>query len=239
LKIIDMTTYILSILFLAITFTGELHTRDFPVTRKAAPPLVGLPPAPAQEGLTAMVEIAALSAVRIDNVVNIVWDTRIERGNHGFEIERRDVASAGWKTVGFVSATKSRTGGAHYTFTDKGSFEKVSYYRIKQISGSNSARYSESMMVLPTNFSEQFSVSRLVSPGGESAVMLSITLPEEREVAVRLVDVHGRARSTMLHPRVLPAGHHYFPISLHDVPGGVYLLKLESDGGVLTSTLLQ
>jgi hypothetical protein len=182
------------------------------------------------------VEVGTLSAVRFDDRVTISWDTQLETGNHGFEIERRSENHSTWTTVGFVPS-RMKTEQSSYEFTDRSSFETVTYYRIKQISVNSNATYSGSMVVLPEAYTTGFSI---VSAGGNaSGKLLSITLPSEQSVTVRVIDVYGKEVGVLFQESTFSAGHHLLPFTAQQYPAGVYLLKLESSEGVMTAAMMK
>ncbi|MCZ7556921.1 MAG: T9SS type A sorting domain-containing protein [Bacteroidia bacterium] len=181
------------------------------------------------------VEIGTLLAVRFVDLVKLTWDTRQEQGNHGFEIERRSGKNAAWTTVGFVPSHGIGAQGT-YEFTDRSSFDAATYYRIKQISTNSSATYSGSMVVLPESYSAEFSVLPAVNAPGK---LLSFTLPSDQTVKLRVMDVYGKQVGVHFQEMRLSAGHHLVPFTANDYAPGVYLLKLESDNGVLTATMVK
>lgn len=224
----------LTLATLVLLFTSSLLAGPIPQRRQA-------PKAAKAESkldITAQklsVEIGTLLAVRFVDLVKLTWDTRQEQGNHGFEIERRSGKNAAWTTVGFVPSHAMGTQGT-YEFTDRSSFDAATYYRIKQISSNSNATYSGSMVVLPESYAADFSVLPAVNAPGK---LLSFTLPSEQTVKLRVMDVYGKQVGSHLHEMHLPAGHHLVPFTATEYAPGVYLLKLESDKGVLTATMVK
>ncbi len=185
------------------------------------------------------VEIGTLSAVRFDHMVRLAWDTRYERANHGFEIERRAQDCAEWKTVGFVPSIKSAFEGHEYQFTDHGDFDKVTYYRIKQISENSTVNYSVSMAVLPEQYVESFEIVQTATRDSDAGRLLSITLSEAKSVSIQVMDTYGRPVDGVRYEFSLSAGHHLIPFTAHELPAGVYLLRLEGVDVVRTKTFVK
>jgi hypothetical protein len=226
--------------FLALTilllFTSSIASAKPLPTKRQVPKAAKVETTKVTANRNYTVEIGTLSAVRYDDMVTISWNTQREEGNHGFEIERRSENQAAWTTVGFVASGGQRIA-RNYAFTDRSSFETVTYYRIKQISVNSNATYSGSMVVLPDTYKADFSV--VPAGGNASGKLLSFTLPSDQMVTLRVVDVYGKEVGVLFQGSTFSAGHHLIPFTAQQYPAGVYLLKLESSEGTLTAAMMK
>lgn len=88
-----------------------------------------------------------LTARRLSrNEVKLVWETRQESNVSGFELERRHDRDAQFRTAAFVPSqvvNGAVSVAQTYSFTDPNSHNGVSYYRVKALSRSGQAVYTQ------------------------------------------------------------------------------------------------
>jgi hypothetical protein len=83
------------------------------------------------------VELTEFKGKKIGNRALLSWTTASEKGNKGFEIEKRVIArneateGSLFETIGFVKSEGDANGATEYSFWDN-NFTKTAYYRLKQ-----------------------------------------------------------------------------------------------------------
>ncbi len=189
--------------------------------------------------MEAGVDMMSLSAIHVSDVVKISWHTRFERRNIGFEVERRTQDAAAWETIGYVHGGRTTASPKSYEFTDRNAPDKVTYYRLKQVSDNSQSIYTSVMTVVPLQVSTTFSVNKVSNAPLRVYTTLSIAVEKDEEVTVSILDVHGKELSVVLDRVMLNAGHHLIPFNAKELPAGAYLLKMTSADGIRTRTLLK
>lgn len=189
--------------------------------------------------MEAGVDMMSMSAVHVSDVVKISWHTRFERRNIGFEIERRTQDATTWETIGYVHGSRTTASPKSYEFTDLNAPDKVSYYRLKQVSDNSQSIYTSVMTVVPRQVSPSFNVTKVSNAPMRVYTTLSIAVEKDEEVTVSILDVHGKELSVVLDRVALSAGHHIIPFNAKELPAGAYLLKMASADGIRTRTLLK
>jgi hypothetical protein len=185
------------------------------------------------------VEISRFSASRIQNLISLNWNTVGERNTLGFEIERRSQFDADWRTIAFVRAQGTAIVGQVYSFVESMDMQAVLFYRLKQIDASGSAMYTQSVTVMP----DEYSASMRVNPAPRNRKVeynqISFVLPNEGMVRFSVHDVYGRPLLGLSKDRVLDAGFHVVPFGSVALPAGVYSVRLETTEGTFTGTLIK
>ncbi len=197
-------------------------------------------PAAASEptNISGSVDIRRFSVARIQDMITLNWNTRGERNNLGFEIERKSQFEEQWTTIGFMRGRGTANGDQDYAFVEKLNSREVLLYRLKQIDTRGNAMYSQAVMVTP----DEIPASMRVSPGLKQHMVeynrISFALPRESAVLITVHDVFGRILRTVAEEQ-FTAGYHVIPFGSVSLPPGLYNVRLQTRAGVLTQTLIK
>ncbi|NUQ83039.1 MAG: hypothetical protein HUU10_15660, partial [Bacteroidetes bacterium] len=85
------------------------------------------------------VELSGFSAASFSSGVKLVWSTKTEQNNAGFEVERKTTGN--WTSLGFVAGKGTTNHPQSYSFIDAAVSGKASY-RLKQVDTDGAFSYS-------------------------------------------------------------------------------------------------
>ena len=187
------------------------------------------------------VRYASFSATPKDSGILIRWETPSEKGNYGFEIQRR--IESEWQPITFIEGHDTSSQTTFYEYLDTSSIamqpNMTLYYRLKQIDIDGNDYYSDSVRVetfsLNRDISVPFSFSANYPNPFATETTIECYLPEPCLVSVKIYNMQGE----MI--RLLTDGHKAdgcFSIVWdgRDEQGnpadpGVYLYKIETSAG--------
>lgn len=189
------------------------------------------------------VELTAFEAIQDGRDIWLRWTTASETNNAGFDIEyqhvKRSLVSqekATWRSLGFVEGKGTTIQSNQYQFF-VGEHSHGHYrYRLRQIDYDGTVSYSQTVELTPA-LDTQLSLELYPNPLKETGT-LSFTLPEATQGRVEIFDMMGRkfyemvpsfASETSVHQQTIDAAHW---------AAGVYLVRLHTDRGVKTQSLL-
>ena len=144
-------------------------------------------------------ELSSFSSQLLKEGVLLSWCTHSETNNYGFEIERR--TNAEWQTIGFVKGRGTTAESHQYEFMDniRTSFfaDSKIYYRLKQIDGDGSYKYSQvTYVTLPMpatielyqNYPNPFNTSTTIA----------YEVPCESSVEIKIYNIIGHEVASLL-----------------------------------------
>ncbi|WP_431216124.1 T9SS type A sorting domain-containing protein [Puia sp. P3] len=151
--------------------------------------------------------------------VVLKWETGMESGNKGFDIEKRPDNDSSFTFAGFVpSAAQDGNSNAplHYTYTDANNYKGITYYRLKQTDLDNRYNYTA---IRAVSGSGQSGVSILLYPN-PSQGQFSIRMDGSTETyEVRIVDGKGAViKNRQLHGNT--------PLQVTGMPPGAYVVQI-------------
>jgi hypothetical protein len=134
------------------------------------------------------VELLDFSAQKIDQTVELNWETASERNSAGFALERSE-NSYDWKTIGYEESQGNSNGQQRYSYLDRDPLAENNYYRLKQIDLDGQYEYSSIRHVL---FTTNNNSSLNVYPNPSSGQFtISISNPDRKRAEVRLYTSTG------------------------------------------------
>ena len=201
---------------------------------------------PLSKGATALpVELASFDASLENEAVVLTWNTASETNNAGFDVQRKESASAAdgtdeeWASVGQIEGSGTTTDANRYRFEDtRLPYEaEVLTYRLRQVDTDGSVSYSEAITVDRAAVEQVKLLGTYPNPARERATV-RFALPESSArhgVSLRLYDVMGRQVHTV---EASPtAGRHELQLQTDQLPSGVYFLRLRAGTTVKTQRL--
>jgi hypothetical protein len=137
------------------------------------------------------VELAAFTASRKKDIVDLDWTTASESNSRGFEIEKRTGATGGFKTIGFVASTAlngNSSASISYHFTDASVVSENTYYRLKQTDLDGKYKYSDILAVNGNDIKGGIFAYPNPSDNGHIRIVFTSSLVKD----IQLLDASGR-----------------------------------------------
>lgn len=175
------------------------------------------------------VELTHFQAQPKNNEVILSWTTASELNNDFFGVEHsRDGRT--FSAVGKVRGAGTSAEVRVYQFTHRTPQAGTHYYRLKQVDYDGTFDYSEMVAVKIDRRST--AVQIYPNPTVRTAVILMEERPER--INFQLFNLLGRRIDRQ--PTIAEAG---WELDLSRLPGGIYLLRMEYDGKVLTKRIMK
>lgn len=177
------------------------------------------------------VEMTRFRVRAAGQAAHLTWTTASERGNAGFEVQRRraDWSSSSWTQVGFVeSAAPSGTSSEpiSYRFAD----EPLPYgadslrYRLKQVDTDGTTQLMEARSF--RRRTQDVELREAAPNPVRQRAVIRYAVPDRREVRLDLYDVLGRRVRTLVQGR--KEGRHTVQVDASGLSSGVYFLQLHA-----------
>ena len=169
------------------------------------------------------VELTSFAAKAQGTTVNLMWETKTEIDNNGFEIERNSHGT--WQKIGFVEGHGTANSPKYYTFTDKNATGNKIQYRLKQIDNDGTFDYSHEVEVElnPVQFALYQNYPNPFNP----STVIRYALPVAGVVTIDVFNALGEKVATLIN-RQVEAGYHEVSFDAATLPGGLYFYKINS-----------
>ena len=180
---------------------------------------------------TLPVEITEFTGKEVGNrAAQLSWTTASEKGNLGFEIQRKDagpcVSTKGcnFETIGFVKSQGDASTSTNYTFWDN-NFTKTAYYRLKQTDANGQTTHSK--IVTIENDAKNDAISVFPNPILRGS-LLTIQLADNSvsdNIKVEIYNLNGQ---------LIQQQRGVSPLQTDDWTSGVYFVKIVNNVNVTT-----
>jgi len=156
-----------------------------------------------------------LVASLVDKKVTLSWETSLEIGNQGFEIQR-SLNQINWKKMGWVDGKGNSKVVNSYSFEDDAPEYETNYYRLKQQEFNGRVNYSnvDSVYLQPES-------ELTIYPNPSSGFIKIQGTYGKTLTSVRIYDLAGKE----LNFNVLPE----YIIDVSKLSRGLYILKIDYD----------
>lgn len=211
------------------------------------------------------VELSSFTASRLDDGVQLSWQTATETNNYGFNVERSVTSlDPQWETIAFVAGGGTTTTAQSYSFVDRDVKANGKYsYRLKQIDADGTSEYSHAVEVdfssaadfeLMQNYPNPFS-DRTIITFRISVRQWQIQFPNDEEanskqqfdppatddnsksaITLKVFDLLSREVTTLANGEI-QAGEHSIAFDAKNLKSGVYLYRLQSGRFVQTKLM--
>lgn len=176
------------------------------------------------------VELTSFSANFANGFVSLSWSTATETNNHGFEIQKKPVGSAGdenWETVAFVKGHGTSTEPAAYYYKDKvaGHFTGRMLYRLKQTDYDGTFSFSSNVEV--NTAGKGFELYQNYPNPFNPSTSIGYSLPVSGFVTLKVYDVLGSEAACLVN-EYKQAGRYTVNFDASGLAGGVYFYSLIS-----------
>ncbi len=190
---------------------------------------VFLPDPPLPVSLTDFKATTAISDILLS------WKTQSEQNNRGFEIQRSN-NGADWYAINFINGTGESTVTKNYSYTDKALAPGTYYYRVNQKDMDGKSTYSaiasaaisgKGIVSLFQNYPNPFT----------SITSIRFDLPRTQHARLSLLDMSGRELK-VLTDKVGEAGSHVITLDATSFVRQTYLIRLQTDNGIITRKIV-
>ena len=163
---------------------------------------------------TLPVKLANFTAKKIDNAVQLDWQTFSENNSDHFEIERSKSGGA-FAKVGEINAAGNSNQLLSYQFRDVDPGKGLNLYRLKQVDKDNKFEYSDTRWIKIDDSKGQLLVFPTITNG-------NVTVLSNQRTIVELYTMQGvRLLSKEINNNA--------PLDLSAYPSGIYLLRNDID----------
>lgn len=174
------------------------------------------------------IQLLDLTAQAQEKAIQLDWLTSLEQDNLGFYIERRSGNEAGFTTIGFEKGAGTTSSTSAYQWLDKDvKIGETYYYRLRQVDTNDKMTYSS--IVSARMLGKEILVDISPNPAQD---FLNINLDNlQSEANLQITTVDGR----MMYQTVFPVAEtQSFKLAVENWTTGMYILRIESAGSVLT-----
>jgi Domain of unknown function (DUF4082)/Secretion system C-terminal sorting domain len=181
------------------------------------------------------VTITDFKAITANNNILVNWKTESESNNDGFEIQRSN-NGIDWYAINFVKGAGQSSTVKNYGYTDKSLAPGLYYYRLKQIDFDGK---SKNTAIVTASVSGKGNVSLFQNTPNPFSTTTTIRfdLPKAQKIKLSVFDMAGR-EIKVLTDKTSEAGSHLVTLEAATLSRQLYLVKLQTEDGVLTKTIL-
>ncbi len=180
------------------------------------------------------VELSSFTAAQQGRMVAVRWSTESETNNHGFHIERRDLANAAgeWAELGFVEGAGDSPAGRQYIYFDQSVPHDGDFaYRLKQVDFDGTTNFTDAVIVhyvdAPLQFALRQNYPNPVSLSDGAATHVGYDVAERSHIRVRVTNLLGQ-QVAVLADRSLDAGSYTSDWMPTGVPAGTYIVTMHA-----------
>lgn len=175
------------------------------------------------------VELSHFEAKSKDNMVELAWTTASELNNEFFQVEHsRD--GLNFNSIGKVKGQGTTSETIEYDFMHRQPISGTNYYRLKQVDFDGAFEYSNVVVAVLGNRSG--GVQIYPNPTINKATIMMNERPEN--IKFRLSNLLGQGIN--LQPNQVDAG---WELDLSSLSNGIYILKMEYDGQLVTKRIVK
>jgi len=175
------------------------------------------------------VELITFKAVSGENGINLKWQTGTEIRNLGFEIERNTNSS--WVKIGFIEGKGNSVTKNDYSFVDKNPVGETIHYRLKQIDNNGNFNYSKEIEVTADLTPNNYSLSQNYPNPFNPSTTINYSIAKAGKVVLKIYDLLGKEVNTLMDENK-PSGSYSVIFNAHNIPSGIYVYELRTDGFV-------
>jgi len=183
------------------------------------------------------VELTSFSAIFMNNVAQLNWETATEVNNYGFEIQR-SANELEWAKVGFVNGHGNSNSPKYYSFSDNNVIKSGKYfYRLKQMDIDGQFEYSDVVNVSFDMPDKEYKLNQNYPNPFNPSTTISYSLPEQTFVSIIVYNTFGEEVDRLVSDNK-EAGIHSVTFNASKLASGMYYYKIETENYVATKKLL-
>ena len=170
------------------------------------------------------VELNSFNAKVKQGDVELLWQTKTEVNNYGFEVERKSEGNV-WQKISFVKGNGNSNSPKDYSFIDRNLTDGSQYtYRLKQLDNDGKFSYSDEVEVevLPTQYELFQNYPNPFNP----STKIKFSLPEDSRVVINIYNMLGEKVMELVNSE-FKAGYHQVQLnSSRGLASGVYIYSI-------------
>ncbi len=187
-------------------------------------------------GVPLPLTVTALHASVRDRRVLLRWQAAGVTDGIGFVVERREEAGE-WMSAGMVP-TRETDDGVWYSFVDALppalTFTGTLVYRLQLLDADGSTRHSAEIRVQLDAAPPRDMRCEIYPSPASGTIGVSLFLPSEDAVSLRLIDILGRELRQLAAEQELPAGQHARTYAVSGLANGRYFIVMSGRTRVIT-----
>jgi hypothetical protein len=174
------------------------------------------------------------ATVNTSDVV-LSWKTDFENNNRGFDIQRSN-DGINWYNVGNLNGAGQSTTVKTYSFTDHQLAPGKYFYRLRQNDFDGKSTYSGVVTALINGKGVVSLYQNYPNPFNTTST-IRFDLPSTQKIRLSVIDLAGREVQVLVN-ELGQAGTHQAVINAAALQRQVYLVRLQTESGVLTKAIL-
>ena len=184
------------------------------------------------------IELTKFTGKILGDKVELIWVTKTEVDNYGFEVERASSMTSpiqGWAKIGFVPGHGNSNSPKDYSFTDKNPSGGSKFiYRLKQIDNAGKLEYSKEVEI--EMIPDQFELFQNYPNPFNPVTNIKFALPKVAKVTLLVYNLLGEKVATLLNEDK-EAGFFDVQFDARNFSSGVYIFRLTTDDFVQTKKM--
>ncbi|MEM7036907.1 MAG: CUB domain-containing protein, partial [Bacteroidota bacterium] len=177
------------------------------------------------------IELVHFEGEKVEDVVELVWETAHEQRNRGFYVQRGRFGNSGeleFSDIGYVSATAGPDQGAEYHFEDREFWrDQVNYYRLRQVDVDGTSHFHRVLRVLPGENANGITAALYPNPA-RAQLHIDFSAAPQSAGHFRLFDLQGRI--VLEESWTKGQAPRQLDLDLSTLQAGAYLYQLLLDG---------
>lgn len=184
------------------------------------------------------VELLSFDASPAKNLIKLRWITASEKDNKGFEIERNNNGTEGFRQIGFVNGNGTTTSLSEYAFNDVEVKPNTTYfYRLKQVDYSGLFGYSE---VIAARLNKEVMQLTVVPNPYQHNTNISFVIKEDAFVKIDVYNSIGQKVVTLQNAMLKPGSyHHVFSARSYGFSHGIYTVRMMVNDDVIQQRIIE
>lgn len=180
---------------------------------------------------TLPVEFSDFYSEKINNAVQLFWETRTELNNSHFEIERSTNGKK-FVRIGEVQGNGTALETQLYNFVDN-SPQQINYYRLKQIDFDGQFEYSKTIVV---NMEHQATLDIRVFPNPtKNKFNIDFTNIIEQDVRIEIYNMNGQ----QVRSQILNVNGQFVTVNITDLQSGIYIMNVITKTRLMTRRIVK
>lgn len=174
-------------------------------------------------------EMISFNGAAKDCVINLSWQTASET-NTDYVMVQRSSNGVNFQDMGRVNAAGNSTTLQSYSYTDVAVIAANNYYRLQQVDGDGSYRYSE-IIEVKTNCFKESGISDILdvypNPVGNNELNIRLYSNKNEVVDIKIMDIFGKL--LIQNTFDLNEGTNSLQLSPNELSAGTYFIYVAGD----------
>jgi hypothetical protein len=180
---------------------------------------------------TLPVELSDFYGKKLNNTVQLFWETATELNNSHFEIER-SLDGKVFTTLGEVQGNGTTLETQFYDFVDNLP-QRINYYRLKQVDYDGRFEYSKTISIATKEVLSQD--VRIAPNPAKDQFNITFSNTIEQQVRMEIYNMNGQ----QVRSQILNVAGGLQTINITDLQTGMYIINLTTNSGVITKRVVK